>query len=64
MANELFSIQMLQDVYHSEAPTVSIHVCTQRYTLKGRNIPEVPWGAYHLHVKMVQTGAGSKKESQ
>ena len=43
MANELFSIQMLQDVYHSEVPTVSIHVCTQWHTLRGRYIPEVPW---------------------
>ena len=64
MANELFSIQMLQDVYHSEAPTVSIHVCTQRHTFRGRNTSEVPWGAYHVHVKLVQTGAGSKKESE
>ena len=64
MANELSSIQMLQDVYHSEAPTVSIHVCTQRHTFRGRNISEVPWGAYHVHVKLVQTGAGSKKESE
>ena len=66
MANELFSIQILQDVYQSEAPTVSIHVCTQRHTLKlrGRNISEVPWGGHHVHVKLVQTGAGSKKESE
>ena len=63
MANELFSIEMLQDVYHSEVPTVSIHVCTQRNTFRGRNISEVPWGAYHVHVKLVQAGTGSKKKA-
>ena len=55
---------MLQDVYHSEAPTISIHLCSQRHTFRGRNTSEVPWGAYHVHVKQVQTGAGSKKESE
>ena len=64
MTNELFSIELLQDVYHSEAPTVSIHVYTQWNTFRGRNISEVPWGAYHVHVKLVQAGARSKKESE
>ena len=33
-------------------------------TLRGRNISEVPWGAYHVQVKLVQIGTGSKKESE